>query len=114
MSGGGTKVGERMEDTLKRELLEETGIEADVGRLAHFQESFFYYDPSGKAYHGLHFYFICRPRTFTLLPDEQVNDDAAEMPRWVAIRELQASEFQIYGETKLRLCREALASAKTK
>lgn len=58
LPGGGIKIGERMEETLKREAQEETGIEIDLVRFAHFEEVFFYYDPSDRAYHGLHFYFI--------------------------------------------------------
>jgi 8-oxo-dGTP pyrophosphatase MutT (NUDIX family) len=107
--GGGISVGERMEDALKREIREETGIEVEVERFARFEELFFYYDPSGTAYHGLHFYYICRPKTFTLLDDTQVNDDAAAEPRWVSIQGLQAQDFQALGDIILDLCREVAA-----
>lgn len=72
--GGGVEIGEYMEDTLKREVQEETGIEIEVVQFAHFVEVFFYYDPSDRAYHGLHFYIICRPTTLGLLADDQVDD----------------------------------------
>jgi 8-oxo-dGTP pyrophosphatase MutT (NUDIX family) len=108
--GGGISVGERVEDTLKREVREETGIEVEVERFAHFEELFFYYDPSGTAYHGLHFYYVCRPKTLTLLDDTQVNDDAAEKPRWVSIQGLQAQNFQAHGDIILDLCRKVAAA----
>jgi 8-oxo-dGTP pyrophosphatase MutT (NUDIX family) len=108
--GGGIHVGERMEDALKREIREETGIEVEVERLARFEELFFYYDYSGRAYHGLHFYYICRPKTVALLDDAQVEDDAAEKPRWVPVEALQPQDFQAHGDIILALCREVAAA----
>ena len=108
--GGGISVGERMEDALKREIREETGIEVEVERFARFEELFFYYDPSGTAYHGLHFYYLCHPKTLTLLDDTQVKDDAAGKPRWVNIEGLQAQDFQANGDIILDLCKEVAAA----
>jgi 8-oxo-dGTP pyrophosphatase MutT (NUDIX family) len=109
LPGGGINIGERMEETLKREAREETGIEIDVVRFAHFEEVFFYYDPSDRAYHGLHFYFICRPKTLRLLTDDQVDDESAEQPRWVEILGLHPEDFQFHGDVVLELCRQAAA-----
>jgi len=108
--GGGIGVGERIEDALKREIREETGIEVEVGRLARFEELFFYYDPSGTAYHGLHFYYVCHPKGIALLDDAEVKDDAAGKPRWVDIGGLRAQDFQAHGELMLDLCREIVAT----
>ena len=105
LPGGGIQVGERMEETLKREVKEEAGIEIEVKSLVYFEEVFFYYDPSRKAYHGLHFHFICQPKTFELLRDDCVQDDSAGNPRWVEIQELQAQDFQIHGEVVLEIAR---------
>lgn len=107
LPGGGIDVGERLEEALKRETREETGIEIDAVRFVHFEEVFFYYDPSDRAYHGLHFYFICRPRMSGLLPDDRVIDGSAEQPRWVEIRDLHPQDFQIHGEVVLELCKQA-------
>ena len=109
LPGGGIEIGERMEETLKREAQEETGIEIDVVQFAHFEEVFFYYDPSERAYHGLHFYFICRPKTLRLLADDQVDDGSVEQPRWVEIRGLHSEDFQLHGDVVLELCKQAAA-----
>ena len=107
--GGGISLGERIEDALKREIREETGIEVEIERFARFEELFFYYDPSETAYHGLHFYYVCRPKTLELLNDTQVKDDAAGKPRWVNIQGLQVQDFQAHGGIIIGLCKEVTA-----
>ena len=113
LPGGGIHIGERIEEALKRETREETGIEIDVVRFIHFEEAFFYYDPSDKAYHGLHFFYLCKPKTLRLLPTEQAGDGSAEKPRWVEMRGLHPEDFQFHGEVVLELCRQAAQSRPT-
>ena len=105
--GGGIHPAETVEETLRREVREEAGIEIRVERFLHLEELFFYYDPSDTAYHGLHLFYLCRPVTLDLLPDEQVDDGSAEKPRWVDVRTLQPEQFQAQGATLVALCRAA-------
>ena len=98
LPGGGIELGEQIEETLRREVQEETGLEIEVGRFAGFKENFFYYDPSGNAYHSFLFYYFCRPLTFQLAAKEAILDDSVDRPQWVEINALQLEDFHSHGE----------------
>jgi len=112
LPGGGIHPAESVEETLRREVREEAGVEIQVDRFLHLEELFFYYDPSDTAYHGLHLFYLCRPVTLGLLADEQVDDGSAEKPRWVDVQTLRTEQFQAHGATILELCRAAKCAAK--
>jgi len=94
LPGGGIEPYETNAAAVQRELMEEAGIQVDVGPLVHFQEDFFYYDPTGDAWHGLLFYYRCTPLSFDLLPSEQVDDESATNPQWVKIDTLHQGNLQ--------------------
>jgi ADP-ribose pyrophosphatase YjhB (NUDIX family) len=56
--GGRAEFGESAEQTLKREMMEEIGVEVEVVRLLWFVENFFAY--AGKQYHEIALYFLMR------------------------------------------------------
>ncbi|MBN60416.1 MAG: hypothetical protein CME20_03570 [Gemmatimonadetes bacterium] len=59
---------------------------------------------STRAYHGLLFYYMCRPLTLDLANDDQIIDESAETPRWVQLANLKLHDFQSHGDEILELC----------
>ena len=92
--GGGVEFGEKLEETLKREVMEETGIEIEVEKLLHTTETFFYYEPENAAWQCYSFFYICRPLTFKLLAHEEVDDYEARCSKWVELSGLKKEDFK--------------------
>jgi nucleoside triphosphatase len=91
--GGGLELGETIEEALKREIREETGLEVEVKELLLFKENFFYYQPLDEAYHAFLFFFACETAMTNLISDNKVDDYEAEKPRWVSIDEIKKQEI---------------------
>lgn len=77
--GGHIEVGERITDTVRREVMEEVGLKVKVARLISVQEAIF---PKGhaKKKHFIYFDFLCEAE------DDKVKLDKTELReyRWVS------------------------------
>lgn len=85
--GGHIELGEKMEEALKREILEETGLEIYDIKLISLKESAF----SGTFHQGKHFIFIdyiCKTDSYEVT----LNDEAEEY-EWVDLREIDNYEL---------------------
>ena len=88
LPGGGQEIGETLDKTLKRECLEETGIEVKEGELLFIRECFI--DPE---VHRVEFMYSCTPVSFT----NALHMDSKQTGiSWLPIDDLlQASLFPI-------------------
>lgn len=103
LPGGGIHKGEETTTALKREVMEETGIDIEVDKFLHFETDFFYYDPLDLAIHGFLFFYRCTPLSTVLgKPDYPVEEDL-DFPLWVDINTLNEDSFQSHGKMTLDL-----------
>ena len=91
--GGGIEMHETLEEGLKREVKEETGLEIEIGKRVLVKEKFFYYQPLDEAYHSFLFFYACRPLTDDLIADKDVDDLESEKPRWRLISEIKKEDI---------------------
>ena len=94
MIGGGVSLGETSVDCIEREILEETGINAKVERLAVVTENFFKGEGgtiNGLDCHTIEFYYLVK-----VIDDSNVfskTDDGEELV-WIPIAEIKNSFFK--------------------
>jgi ADP-ribose pyrophosphatase YjhB (NUDIX family) len=92
--GGGVELGERIEEALKREVKEETGLNIKVGKMVFYKENFFYYQPLDEAYHAFLFFFVCKVvGNKKLISDKEVDDLESKKPRWRKIKDINKNRL---------------------
>lgn len=89
--GGAVHMGETAEDAVRREVLEETGVEYEIDHLAVIHENFFYEDSgslSGRNCHEVAFYYLMKPRGTKELKSDSYTMGVRENMFWIPIGEL--------------------------
>jgi ADP-ribose pyrophosphatase YjhB (NUDIX family) len=109
--GGGIELGERIEDALKREILEETGLNIKVGEMIFFKENFFYYQPLDEAYHAFLFFFICKPNNKKI---GKSTDFESKNPQWIKIMDVKEEQISDLASDLYKLLRKFDSKLKTK
>lgn len=86
--GGRIKFGETAEEAVKREVLEETGVEMEIDRLGFVHENYFVGDsPSnnGKLIYEISFFFYMTvPENFSFKSGSFTEDGCTEYLKWVS------------------------------
>ena len=89
--GGRIQFGETAEEAVVREVLEETGVKMEIGRLGFVHENYFYGDaPSkqGKLVYEISLFFYMKvPRDFAPVSVSFTEDNSKEYLRWVSLDE---------------------------
>lgn len=89
--GGGVHLGEKAEDAVRREVLEETGVEYEIDRLAFIHENFFNGDGNleGMKCHEVALYFLMKPRGNQELNSNSYTQGVREHMHWLPIDKLK-------------------------
>jgi nucleoside triphosphatase len=94
--GGHIELGERMEEALRREVKEETGLDIYDVQFVCFQE-FVYDDAFWKRRHFIFFDYVCRTDSTTVV----LNDEAEEHV-WVPVEDALEMDVDSYTERAIR------------
>lgn len=95
LPGGGVDDGETLEQALHRELMEEVGMEIEIKQPLFEKEIDFYHDTYKKAWHATVKFFECKPLTFIIKPQEEIDDIEASPAEWIAIKNVNPDSFQV-------------------
>ena len=84
-------MGEKAEEAVVREVLEETGVHYEIDRLAVIHENFFNENSGtlkGLNCHEIGFYFLMKPRGTKELHSSSFTNGVKEEMHWIPIKDL--------------------------
>jgi len=103
--GGRVALHESTEQSLVREIFEETGIKCEVEQLAFVNEVFFTLASSGEQFHELAFFFVIKPNdAFGAIANGQtLGDDAETHFAWLPLDRLREHDlYPLFFKEKLQ------------
>ena len=97
LPGGGQLPGERLQDTVKRECLEEVNLRVKVGNVAYMREYIgknHDFNPRHKGFHQVETVFFCNPENLNELQPGGETDNLQVGIVWIPIEDLD--KYDLY------------------
>src|SRR5574340_1541888 len=93
--GGRVHLHESMDQSILREVFEETGVPFEINNLGFIHENFFIMKPSGETYHELSiFYFMNPVENLSMVCKSFTEEGIEEELEWIPLAE--KDKFKIY------------------
>ena len=107
--GGGVKKGESIEESLKREIYEETGIKVQPEKIVTATEDFFISIESKRKLHSILLYYLCKNPEGNVSTDFFDDDEKKIMKEaeWIDLKEVKNIKF-INGIDSVKLIENAV------
>ncbi|MFC1652000.1 NUDIX domain-containing protein [Patescibacteria group bacterium] len=93
--GGGVELSESMEESLKREVLEETGLKVEIEKIIACEDSFFIIPFEKKPVHSILIYYLCKVKGGKITTDnfDKFEKKYAKKAEWVDLEKAKSVEF---------------------
>ena len=93
--GGRVHLHETMEDAIKREVYEETGVSFDIDHMGYIHENFFKIPHTGETYHEVSIYYYMKPiDNYNLICKSLTEDGITKSLKWIPLDDIQ--NYEIY------------------
>ena len=93
--GGAIDLGETIEEALVREVREETGLTARIGKLLHVQNDFFLHPISLKPFHSILIFYSCKDISGKISTDgfSGYEKDVVKAAEWIPVERAVTLKF---------------------
>jgi len=93
--GGGIELGETIEEALKREVKEETGLEVKVGEIIAVENSFLKFQSDGRYVQSILMYYACEVVGGEISTEffDAYEKEYADKPEWIGLDEIEKIKF---------------------
>lgn len=93
--GGGIKLGETIEEALKREMKEETGLDVKMGDIVACENSFFKYRQKEKYVQSILVYYLCEIVSGEISLDflAESEKDYVGLSEWINLEDMKKIKF---------------------